>query len=41
MMYVPLDMVWLDVPGVMVAVPFVVTLAVKLTLEFPAVPLEM
>ena len=37
--YVPLAIVWLLVPGVMVAAPFVVTDAVKLTELFPAVPL--
>ena len=31
-------MVWFEVPGVMVAAPFVVTAAVRLTSEFPAVP---
>lgn len=37
--YVPLAIVWLLVPGVMVAAAFVVTDAVKLTELFPAVPL--
>ena len=36
--YVPLAMVWLLVPGVMVAAPFVVTDAVSDTDAFPAVP---
>lgn len=39
--YVPAAIVCAVVPGVMVAAPFVVTLALKLTLAFPAVPLEM
>lgn len=38
--YVPLEMVWSLVPGVMVAAAFVVTEAVKETAEFPAVPEE-
>ena len=36
--YVPLAMVWLVVPGVMVAAALVVTDAVRDTEEFPAVP---
>ena len=36
--YVPEAIVWLLVPGVIVAAPFVVTLAVSDTLELPAVP---
>ena len=39
--YVPDAIVWLLVPGVMVAAAFVVTLAVKDTDEFPAVPEEI
>ena len=39
--YVPLAMVWLLVPGVIVAAAFVVTDAVRLTELFPAVPLDM
>ena len=38
--YVPLAIVWLDVPGVIVAAALVVTEAVRLTDELPAVPLE-
>ena len=38
--YVPDAMVWFVVPGVIVAAPFVVTLAVKDTAELPAVPEE-
>lgn len=37
--YVPLAIVWLDVPGVIVAAAFVVTLAVSVTELFVAVPL--
>ena len=39
--YVPLAMVWLLVPGVIVAAAFVVTDAVRLTELFPAVPLDI
>ena len=38
--YVPAAMVWFEVVGVMVAAPFVVTDAVRLTALFPAVPAE-
>lgn len=38
--YVPLAIVWLDVPGVMVAAALVVTLAVKLTDALFAVPAD-
>ena len=36
--YVPLAIVWFEVPGVIVAAPLVVTLAVKVTVTLPAVP---
>ena len=39
--YVPLAMVWLLLVGVIVAAALVVTLAVRVTELFPAVPLDI